>query len=95
MEINVGKGPRHARVYCARPPVVFGIIAFSSESEATVVIFKRQAIIIEKMNTTPTVPAPCPRETRQLVAMTSPTDIDTTLPNPNFLSSLIIPGTSP
>ena len=85
IEIMVGNGPIQASVYCASPPVVFGIRPFSSESEATVVIFSRQAIIIAPINGIPTVPAPCPNDTRQLVAMTSPTETETTLPNPNFL----------
>ena len=86
IEINVGKGPMPARVYWASPPVVFGINAFNSESDATVVMFSRQAIIIAPINTTPTSPAPCPRDTRQLVATIKPTEIDTTLASPSFLS---------
>ncbi len=84
IEIRVGNGPSPASVYCASPPVVFGISAFNSESEAMVVIFKRQAITIANINTTPTVPAPCPSETRQLVVVTRPTAIDTTLLSPNL-----------
>ena len=37
---------------------------------------------------TPIVPAPCPSETRQLVAMTSPTETEITLLSPNFFSSI-------
>ena len=88
MEIIVGNGPMLASVYCASPPVVFGISAFNSDKEATVVILRRQAIIIAPINTTPMVPAPCPSETRQLVAMTRPTDTDTTLLSPSFFSSI-------
>src|SRR5699024_11771270 len=75
MEISVGNGPIDVSVYCARPPVVFGIRAFSSDREATVVIFKRHAITIAPIKVTTMAPAPWPRETRQLVAMTSPTYI--------------------
>ena len=39
IEIIVGNGPIQASVYCASPPVVFGINAFNSEREATVVWF--------------------------------------------------------
>ena len=86
IEISVGNGPMQASVYCASPPVVLGIKAFNSESEATVVIFSRQAMIIAKTNTTPMVPAPCPKETRQLVAIINPTEIETTLRSPSFFS---------
>ena len=37
---------RRQSVYCDGRPVVFGIRPFNSDSEATVVIFSRQAIII-------------------------------------------------
>ena len=86
IEIIVGNGPIQASVYCASPPVVFGINAFNSEREATVVIFNMQAITIAKMKVTPIVPAPCPKETRQLVAIINPTEMETTLPSPNFFS---------
>ena len=88
MDIKVGKGPRAARVYCASPPVVLGISAFNSDREAIVVILSRQAITMARIKITPTVPAPCPRETRQLVAITSPTDTEMTLPSPSFFSSI-------
>ena len=88
MDISVGNGPIQASVYCARPPVVFGISAFNSESEATVVILSKHATIIARMNMIPIVPAPCPKDTRQLVAMTSPTDTEMTLPRPSFFSSI-------
>ena len=77
MEISVGNGPIHANVYCASPPVVFGISAFNSERDAMVVMFNRHATIIATIKIVPTLPAPCPRETRQLVAMTRPTETDT------------------
>ena len=67
-----------------RPPVVFGMSAFNSDKDATVVIFKSIAIAIASMNVTPNVPEPSPNETRQLVATTRPTDIDTTFASPNF-----------
>ena len=81
----------HASVYCARPPVIFGIKALSSDKEPMVVIFKRHATTIAPINTIPTSPAPCPKETRQLVAITSPTEVDMTLPSPNFFSSIRSP----
>ena len=81
MDINVGNGPNAARVYCAKPPVVLGIRALSSDNDAIVVILRSIAITIASMKVTPRVPAPSPKETRQLVATTSPTDIETTLPN--------------
>lgn len=34
----------------------------------------------------PMVPAPCPKETRQLVAIINPTEIETTLRSPSFFS---------
>ena len=91
IEINVGNGPILASVYCAKPPVVFGINAFNSERDAIVVILSKQAITIATIKITPMVPAPCPSETRQLVAMTKPTETDMTLLNPSFFSSAIVP----
>ena len=88
MEIIVGNGPRQASVYCASPPVVFGIRALSSDRDAMVVMLNRQAITMAKIKVTPMVPAPCPSETRQLVAMTSPTETEITLLSPNFFSSI-------
>lgn len=88
MEIIVGNGPRQASVYCASPPVVFGIRALSSDRDAMVVMLNRQAITMAKIKVTPIVPAPCPSETRQLVAMTSPTETEITLLSPNFFSSI-------
>lgn len=67
MEISVGNGPRQASVYCARPPVVFGISAFNSERDATVVIFRRQAITMAPINTTPILPAPCPSDVGRIL----------------------------
>ena len=77
-----------AKVYCASPPVIFGINAFNSDKEPIVVRFKRQATTMAPINTIPTSPAPWPSETRQLVAITSPTEVDITLPSPNFFSSI-------
>ena len=37
----------------------------------------------------PTVPAPCPRDTRQDVAMTRPTETEITSFRPSFFSSII------
>ena len=88
METIVGSGPMQASVYCARPPVIFGMSAFNSDREPMVVRFKRHATTIAPINTTPTSPAPCPRETRQLVAITRPTEVETTLSSPNFFSSI-------
>ena len=88
IEIMVGKGPRQARVYCARPPVVLGIRAFNSDRDAIVVMLSRQAMIIAGIKAIPMVPAPCPRETRQLVAMTRPTETEITLFSPSFFSSI-------
>lgn len=48
MEIIVGNGPRQASVYCASPPVVFGIRALSSDRDAMVVMLNRQAITMAK-----------------------------------------------
>ena len=39
-----------ARVYCASPPVVSGISAFNSETEAIVIIFIIHAITIAAIN---------------------------------------------
>ena len=58
IDTMVGNGPIHARVYWARPPVIFGINAFNSERDPIVVKFKRQAITIAPINTIPTSPAP-------------------------------------
>lgn len=91
IEIMVGKGPRQARVYCARPPVVLGIRAFNSDRDAIVVMLSRQAMIIAGIKAIPMVPAPCPRETRQLVAMTRPTETEITLFSPSFF----LPYTAP
>ena len=88
IDTRVGTGPRLARVYCASPPVVLGINAFNSDIDAIDIILNRHAIIIAIMNTTPIEPAPCPSDTRQLVAITSPTDTDTTFLKPNFFSSI-------
>ena len=85
---NVGNGPNAARVYCANPPVVFGINAFNSDKDAIVVIFSNIAINMAPINNIPNAPAPSPRDTKQLVATTNPTDTETTLPNPNFFSSI-------
>ena len=79
-----------ASVYCARPPVVFGISALSSAIVAIVIMLKMQAMIIATMNSSPMRPAPCPRETRLLVAMTSPTETATTSLRPNFFSSISV-----
>ena len=49
MEIIVGNGPRQASVYCASPPVVFGIRALSSDRDAMVVMLNRQAITMAKI----------------------------------------------
>ena len=63
-------------------------MALSSERDATVVILSIIAITIASTKVIPNVPAPVPRDTRQLVATTSPTEMDTTVPKPNFLSSI-------
>ncbi len=56
-----------ASVYWARPPVVFGIRALSSDNDAMVVIFKRQAMTIAAIKMTPMVPAPCPRDVGRIL----------------------------
>ena len=88
METMVGTGPRLVSVYCARPPVVFGINAFNSDMDAMDIIFNMQAMIMAKIKTTPILPDPCPKETRQLVAITNPTETDTTFLTPSFFSSI-------
>ena len=88
---NVGNGPNAARVYCANPPVVFGINAFNSDKDAIVVIFSNIAINMAPINNIPNAPAPSPRDTKQLVATTNPTDTETTLPNPVSYTHLTLP----
>ena len=58
MDTIVGSGPMQANVYCASPPVMFGISAFSSDNDPMVVRFKRHATTIAPINTIPTSPAP-------------------------------------
>lgn len=83
-------GPKHASVYCAMPPVRFGIRAFSSQIENAVRMLKAQAIAIVMINGRPMVDAPCPIESRQLVAIISPTPVATILGSPNFFSCITL-----
>ena len=67
------KWSTHANVYCASPPVRFGISALSSAIPKAAKQFNIQANTIERINGVPIVPAPCPSESRQLVATITPT----------------------
>lgn len=82
MTMMVANGPIAASVYCASPPVRFGMRAFSSESPSAVKIFIMHAIIIEIINVDPIAPAPCPRDIKQLVATISPTPVAIALGSP-------------
>ena len=85
MMTMVTKGPMLARVYCGSPPVMLGISELSSETDKANRMLMTQAITIEMMNVVPIAEAPCPRESRQLVATIRPTPVATTLPMPSFL----------
>ena len=83
------KGPTHANVYCARPPVRFGISALSSAIAKAAKQLSIHAKIIDMIKGVPIVPAPCPRDKRQLVATITPTPVAITLNKPNFFFSSI------
>ena len=86
METSVTKGPSPASVYCARPPVRFGINAFSSARDAAVIIFSAQARTIETINIPPIAAEPWHSDIRHVVATINPTPVETTLNRPNFFS---------
>ena len=95
METN---GPTHASVYCAIPPVRFGISAFSSQMENAGRMLNAQAIAMVMINGSPMADAPCPMESRQLVAIINPTPVATILGKPSFFSCIIsqlFSGTNP
>jgi hypothetical protein len=68
------------------------MIAFSSEIDKAVRIFKTQAITIEIMIVVPIADAPCPNDKRQDVATIKPTPVAMTLPNPRFFSFNFLPS---
>ena len=91
MDMIAAKGPIHASVYWARPPVRFGISALSSDKDNAVIMLTKQAMTMAMIKLIPRLPAPCPRDMRQLVATISPTPTAMTLGRPNFFSFILSP----